>query len=75
MNLLPVTRENSDQQKEIMLQSSLYSFMYASKSSEARRQYPNRLKMLFDHLKLPAPLEEQATEFINIAKTKEYGPQ
>jgi integrase len=42
--------------------------MYALKSSEARRQYPKRLKMLFDYLKLSEPLEEQAIEFLNKAK-------
>jgi hypothetical protein len=75
MDLLSVT-ENNEQQNEIMQQqSSLYSFMYALKSSEARRQYPKRLKRLFDYLKLPASLEEQATEFINTAKTRENGSQ
>jgi hypothetical protein len=43
--------------------------MYALKSSEARRQYPKRLKMLFDHLKISALLAEQAKEFLN--KTRE----
>jgi hypothetical protein len=42
--------------------------MYALKSSESRRQYPKRLKMLFDYLKLPGSLEEQAIEFLNNAK-------
>ena len=39
--------------------------MYALKSSEARRQYPKRLKMLFDYLKLSGSLEEQAREFLD----------
>ena len=39
--------------------------MYALKSSEARRQYPKRLKMLFDYLKLQGPLEEQARQFLD----------
>jgi hypothetical protein len=34
--------------------------MYALKSSESKRQYPKRLKMLFDYLKLTGSLEEQA---------------
>jgi hypothetical protein len=42
--------------------------MYALKSSEARRQYPKRLKMLFDYHKLPGPLEEQAKKFLSEAK-------
>jgi hypothetical protein len=37
---------------EIKKQSPIYSFMYALKSSDARRQYPNRLKLLFDFLGL-----------------------
>ena len=49
----------------------LYAFMYALKSSEARRQYPKRLKMLFDYLKLSGSIEEQAKEFLD--KTKELG--
>jgi len=42
--------------------------MYALKSSEARRQYPKRLKMLFDFLGLPGSLEEQANEFLDKAR-------
>jgi hypothetical protein len=38
---------------EIKKQSPLYSFMYALKSSEARRRYPKMLKMLFDFIGLP----------------------
>ena len=45
--------------------------MYALKSSEARRQYPKRLKMLFDYLKLSGLIEEQAKEFLN--KTRQKG--
>jgi hypothetical protein len=76
MDLLSVARENNEQQKEItQQQSSLYSFMYALKSSEARRQYPKRLKMLFDYLKLSGSLEEQATAFINMANSSENGHQ
>jgi hypothetical protein len=41
-------------------QDPLYLFMYALKSSEARRQYPRRLRMLFDFLDLPGSLERQA---------------
>lgn len=47
--------------------------MYALKSSEARRQYPKRLKMLFDNLKLSGPLEEQSKEFLD--KTRQNGVQ
>jgi hypothetical protein len=53
---------------EIKKQSPLYLFMYALKSSEARRQYPKRLKMLFDFIGLPGSLEDQATEFLRGAR-------
>ncbi|MFL6347774.1 MAG: hypothetical protein ACJ72X_05725, partial [Nitrososphaeraceae archaeon] len=56
--LLSITKEAEG--LVTLQQSPLYSFMYALKSSEARRQYPKRLKMLFDYLKLQGPLEEQA---------------
>jgi transcription initiation factor TFIIIB Brf1 subunit/transcription initiation factor TFIIB len=69
--LLSITQEKDP--KEITQQSPLYSFMYALKSSEARRQYPKRLKMLFDYLKLPGSLEEQAIEFLE--KTREKNIQ
>jgi hypothetical protein len=55
-------------EKGIPRQSPVYSFMYAPNSSEARRQYPNRLKMLFDFLNLSGSLEEQANEFLNKAR-------
>jgi hypothetical protein len=42
--------------------------MYALKSSEARRQYPKRLKKIFDFLNLSGSLEEQANEFLNKAR-------
>jgi hypothetical protein len=42
--------------------------MYVLKYSEARRQYPKRLKMLFDFLNLSGSLEEQANEFLDKAR-------
>jgi hypothetical protein len=62
--LLSITKEE-EQEALVILQSPLYSFMYALKSSEARRQYPKRLKMLFDYLKLQGPIEEQARQFLD----------
>lgn len=38
------------------------------KSSEARRQYPKTLKLLFDFLGLAGPLEEQAKAFLDRAR-------
>ena len=45
--------------------------MYALKSSESRRQYPKRLKMLFDYLKLSGSIDEQAKEFLYKTKEKD----
>jgi hypothetical protein len=42
--------------------------MYALKSAEARRQYPKRLKKLYDFLDLPGSLEEQAKNFLEKAR-------
>ena len=43
------------------------AFLYALKAPESRRQYPKRLKMLFDFLGLKEPLENQAIEFVKNA--------
>jgi hypothetical protein len=63
-----IKRKNEEEELEIQKQSPIYSFMYALKSSEARRQYPKRLKMLFDFLGLPGSLEAQAQEFSKKAR-------
>lgn len=44
------------------------AFLYALKAPERRRQYPKRLKMLFDFLGLNEPFESQALEFVDKAK-------
>lgn len=46
----------------------LDSFMYALKSSESSRQYPSRLKLFFDFIRLDGTLGEQAAEFLNRLK-------
>jgi hypothetical protein len=69
--LLSITKEGD--KKRVKQQRPLYPFMYALKSSEARRQYPKRLKMLFDYLKLSGPLDEQSKEFLD--KTRQNGVQ
>ncbi len=73
--LQSITEEKNEKEEkgiiaisEIKKQSPLYPFMYALKSSEARRQYPKRLKMLFDFIGLTGSLEEQATEFLKRAR-------
>jgi hypothetical protein len=63
--LLSITKEEEQEALVTLKQNPLYSFMYALKSSEARRQYPKRLKMLFDYLKLQGSLEEQAKHFLH----------
>jgi hypothetical protein len=73
VKLVSITNEEERDQKGVTQQNPLYQFMYALKSSEARRQYSKRLKMLFDYLKLSGPLEEQAKEFLN--KTRQNGIQ
>lgn len=42
--------------------------MYALKSSEARRQYPRRLKLFFDSVGLGGTLNEQAIESLKRLK-------
>ena len=56
------------QQQEATSSSPMYSFMYALKSSEARRQYPRRLKLFFDFIVLRGTLNEQAIEFLKRLK-------
>jgi hypothetical protein len=65
LDLLSATKENERQKEITQQQNPLYSFMYALKSSEARRQYPKRLKMLFDFIKLPGSLGDQAQQSLN----------
>ena len=42
--------------------------MYALNSSEAKRQYPKKLKLVFDFLDLSGSLEEQGNEFLYKAR-------
>jgi hypothetical protein len=60
-------KEEEEEEQKISIikqQKPLYSFMYALKSTEARRQYPKRLKMLFDFLNLLGSVEDPAREFL-----------
>ena len=68
--LLSITKEKGQEGLVTLQPSPLYSFMYALKSSEARRQYPKRLKMLFDYLELEGSLEEQAQSFLDKTQSK-----
>jgi hypothetical protein len=44
--------------------STYFSFIYALKAPETKRQYPKRLEVFFDYLKLKgSTIEEKANEF------------
>ncbi|MDW0282500.1 MAG: hypothetical protein QN720_08345 [Nitrososphaeraceae archaeon] len=47
--MLSIAEEKWKQTATIRLSSPLYPFMYALRSSETRRQYLKRLRMLFDY--------------------------
>jgi hypothetical protein len=66
--LQSVIEEKNEGERGTRKHSPVYPFVYALKSSEVRRQYPKRLKMLFDYLGLRGSLEEQATEFLENAR-------
>ena len=63
--MLPTT----PQEEERSLSTTLTSFIYALKSLESQRLYPGRLKLFFNFLGLPGPIEEQAAIFLKQAKT------
>ena len=46
----------------------LSQFLYALKAPETRRQWPNRLKIVFEFLGLTGNLDEQAKQFITLCK-------
>ena len=45
-------------------QDPMAVFIYALKAPETRRQWPRRLKVFFDFVKLEGPIEEQAKQFL-----------
>ena len=49
-------------------QDPLSHFMYGLKAAETKRQWPRRLKALFDFLKIGGPLDHQARHFAQQAK-------
>ena len=46
----------------------LSQFQYALKAPETKRQWPNRLKVVFDFLGFPGNLDEQAKHFMMLCK-------
>jgi hypothetical protein len=49
-------------------ENPLSVFLYALKAPETKRQYPRRLKVFLDFLKLDGTLEQQSKEFLEKAK-------
>ena len=49
-------------------ENPLSLFLYALKAPETKRQYPRRLKVFLDFLKLDGTLEQQSKEFLERAK-------
>ena len=50
-------------------ENPLSEFMYALRAPDTKRQYPRRLKVVFDYIGLEGSLEEQAREFLTMAKS------
>ena len=46
----------------------LSQFLYALKAPETKRQWPNRLKVVFDFLGFSGNLDEQAKQFVTLCK-------
>jgi hypothetical protein len=61
---LAVIAEEQHQRKQEEYQDPLSVFIYALKAPETKRQWPRRLKVFFDFLKLEDPIEEQAKQFL-----------
>jgi hypothetical protein len=61
---LAVIAEEQHQRQQEEYQDPLSFFIYALKAPETKRQWPRRLKVFFDFLKLEEPIEEQAKQFL-----------
>lgn len=48
----------------------LSQFLYALKAPETKRQWPNRLKIVFNFLGLHGDLDEQAKQFMNLCEVE-----
>jgi predicted kinase len=62
--LAVIADEEQKHQEQEEYQDPLSVFIYALKAPETRRQWPRRLKVFFDFLKLEEPIEEQAKQFL-----------
>ena len=56
-------------------ENPLSVFLYALKAPETKRQYPRRLKVFLDFLKLDGTLEQQSKEFLEKAKQNQQWAQ
>jgi site-specific recombinase XerC len=52
----------------IQYEDPLSVFLYALKAPETKRQYPRRLKVFLDFLKLQGPIEQQSIQFLTLVK-------
>jgi hypothetical protein len=57
----------------ILNQAILYLYLFPCGSSESIRQYPQRLKVFFDFLKIKGAIKEQAISFVKSYKRDKNG--
>ena len=55
--------------------SPVSQFLYALKARETRRQWPNRLKIVFNFLGLHGDLDEQAKQSMHFCKEEGMTPR
>lgn len=60
---------NSINKEAIEDEDPMSVFLYALKAPESRRQYPQRLRIFLDYLKIEGPIGRQTREFLAKAKT------
>jgi hypothetical protein len=60
---LITTATTYEQQDQKHKKNPMSVFMYALKAPESRRQYPRRLKIFLDYLKLEGNLQQQVEQF------------
>ncbi|HEX2306218.1 MAG TPA: hypothetical protein VHH33_08000 [Nitrososphaeraceae archaeon] len=67
-NLSQIQTQEREQEQEH--ENPMEVFLYALRAPETKRQYPKRLKVLFDFLALSGTIEEQAHEFLTRGRDK-----
>ena len=65
-----IEKENATQSVEDENENPLTFFMYALKAPETRRQWPRRLKVFLDYLKMEGvrSMEEESLQLVNKAR-------